>query len=314
MFVNLDLNEIELRRIDLNLLPVLHALARTHSVKGAAERLGLTAPAVSMALARLRALTGDPLFVRGRAGFEPTPRALELVDALEPCLVGVRDTLLGRRGFDPATAQNTFRFAAPDDLENYLVPAVAARLATEAQGVSLVLRPADFRSVPGQLDCGEADLALTATPQLDRRHRMSVAQPNEHFLALYDPAQLNIAGGGSLTLDQYLSVPHLLRSPDGELTGVLDRALAQVQRSRRVSVAVARFTIMPYLLRATPAVANLPATTARLMADEFGLATSPVPVTDPPTFNVSLVWHARNDADPALIWFRGVVTAVLASL
>ena len=228
MFVTSAINPVEFRRVDLNLLPVFFALMQARSVKLAAGALNLSAPAVSMALARLRAATDDPLFVRTRAGLEPTARALELADALEPCLHGVREALMGRRAFDPSTADRVIRFAAPDDLENYLLPPIVARLAREAPNVALVLRPADFRAAPGQLDRGESDLALTATPPaLEKRHRHEVLQPQERFLVLFDRAQLGLEADALLTKEVYLAAPHLLRSPDGELRGVLDRTLAR---------------------------------------------------------------------------------------
>lgn len=314
MFVNSELNPAELRRLDLNLLPVFFALMQARSVKLAAERLGLTAPAVSMALARLRRATDDMLFVRTRGGLEPTARASDLADTLAPCLHSLREALLGQRGFDPATTERVIRFATPDDLENYIVPPIVARLARDAPGVSLVLRPADFRAAPGQLDRGEADIALTATPALERRHRHEVLQANESFLVLFDPTQIKLRSRAPLTLDAYLAVPHLLRSPDGELSGLIDRNLSGMGLQRRVSVALSRFALMPYLLRSTPSVANVPATTARLMSAEFGLSAAPPPLATAPTFDVSLVWHARNDADPALVWFRQIVRDSMADL
>lgn len=141
-----------------------------------------------------------------------------------------------------------------------------------------------------------------------------MVQPAEGFLVLFDRRQLGLLGDASLSMERYLAAPHLLRSPDGELSGVLDRALAGLGQRRTVRVAVSRFTLMPYLLRATPAVANVPATTARLMAAEFKLSAVPLPLADPPRFDASLVWHTRNDADGALNWFREVVITALKEL
>ena len=310
--MNLDFNEAELRRVDLNLLPIFAALMRERSVKGAAGRLGLSSPAVSMALGRLRLMIDDPLLVRGRDGLEPTTRALRLADQIAPCLHAAREALLGRDRFVPALAEGVLRFASPDDLENYLVPQLVERLSREAPGLSLAVRPADYVVVPAMLDDGEVDLALTATPPgLNRRHRHKVVQTAECFLALFDPEFIDGWNGEALTLDQYLSVPHLLRSPAGDFNGVLDVALAAVGRTRRVSVSVARFTVMPYLLKCAAFIANVPATTARLFAKEYGLTVSPLPIDAQPRFDVSLVWHLRADADPALAWLRDVVTQEL---
>ena len=313
--MNLDLNEIELRRVDLNLLPVFCALMRSRSVKGAAERLRLGAPAVSMALSRLRATVGDPLFVRGRAGLEPTPRALALAHEIGPALDALRGGVLGQPAFNPATSERTFRFAAPDDLENYLVPRLVERLVNEAPGVSLVVRAADYKVVRQLLDSGEADVALTAPPAaIERRYRREVVQASETFLALYDEAQLKMAPGNCLTRDLYLATPHLLRSPSGELSGMIDQLLSAQGLQRCVSVSVARFTVAPYILKRIPSIINVPATTARLFAQEFNLAVCDLPLEITPTFDVCLIWPARADADKGLAWFRNLVREVLGSL
>ncbi len=174
IFMKHEFNEAELRKIDLNLLLVFSALMRERSVSRAAGRLFLGPSAVSMALTRLRQIVGDSLFVRAGAGMDPTPRALALWSELEPALGAIELAVRGHRVFDPARAESTIRFAAPDDLEFALVPRLLERLETEAPGIRLVVRPSDFHTLLGRLDAGDADVGLSATPMsgIERRHRI----------------------------------------------------------------------------------------------------------------------------------------------
>jgi LysR family transcriptional regulator, mexEF-oprN operon transcriptional activator len=312
--MNHEFREADLRRVDLNLLLVLAALVRERSVTRAAARLHLSAPAVSMALARLRAALGDRLFVRGREGMEPTPRALEVYAAVAPALQGVHDAVFRPPRFEPALAERTFRFASPDDLELVLLPRLLARVAAEAPRATLVVRPADFRNVPGMLDSGDAELALTATPPgLDRGHRHEPLH-RDGFAAVFDRGRLGLGEGEPLTPERYLEAPHVLLSPAGHTTGPVDARLAELGLGpRRVVAAVARFSTLPFVLRALPAVANMPSVAARHHAAAFGLDARPLPFATP-TFEVSLVWHARSDGDAGLAWLAGLVRRIVAGL
>jgi LysR family transcriptional regulator, mexEF-oprN operon transcriptional activator len=305
-------SEIELRRFDLNLLLVFSALMRERSVSRAASRLYLGPSAVSMALARLREVTGDPLFVRAGAGMEPTPRALQLWSELAPALTTVAEAVRGQGPFDPASASRTIRFAAPDDLEFMLLPRLLAVLAAEAPGITLVVRPADFRTLLGRLDDGDAELALSASPSsgIERRHRIQPLH-RETFSVLYDARQLGRTG--PLDLDTYLGVPHLLLSITGDLHGMIDQRLADLGRARRVMAALTHFPTMPFILRQCAALVNVPTTAAHHFALTYDLEISPPPLASP-GFEVSLAWHTRSDADPAHIWFRGLVARLVADL
>jgi len=307
-----DFNEIELRRFDLNLLLVFSALMRERSVSRAASRLYLGPSAVSMALARLRDVAGDPLFVRAGTGMEPTPRALQLWSELAPALTTVAEAVRGRGPFDPGSAERTIRFAAPDDLEFVLVPRLLAVLAAQAPGIRLVVRPSDFRTLLGRLDDGDAELALSATPTsgIERRHRIQPLH-GETFSVLYDPSQLGRTG--ALDLDAYLAVPHLLLSITGDLHGLMDQRLAEIGRTRRVMAAITHFPTMPFILKQCVALANVPTTAAHHFARAYGLEVSPPPLSSP-EFEVALAWHARTEADPAHKWYRELVARLVTDI
>ena len=307
-----EFNEIELRKLDLNLLLVFSALVRERSVRNAATRLYLGPSAVSMSLTRLRDQMGDRLFVKTRAGMEPTPRAQALWAQLEPALGSIEAAIRGVKGFDPATAERIIRFATPDDLEFVLVPRLMERLDREAPGIRLVLRPSDFRTLLARIDEGDADLALSATPTrgIERRHRVR-ALHRDRFVVLFDQAQVGLAA--PLDLDTYLSVPHLLLSIAGDLHGPMDERLEAIGRRRTVAAAFSHFPTMPFVLKTRRCLMNMPSVAAHYFAAHYGLAVCETPIPSP-QFEVSLIWHARTDTDAALVWFRHLVEKVLAEI
>ena len=310
--MNESFSEIELRKLDLNLLLVFSAVMRERTVSRAASRLYLGASAVSMALNRLREALADPLFVRAGSVMEPTPRAVALWADIQPALSSIESAVRGMRSFDPATAGMVIRFAAPDDLEFVLVPRLIARLAAVAPAVRLAVRPSDFRTLLDRLDVGDADLALSATPTsgLERRHHVRTLY-RESFATLYD--RRHVKTDGKLDIESFTTLPHVLVSIAGDLHGPIDELLAEHGRSRRAMAAVAHFPTIPFILRQMPCLANVPATAARHFARTYDLELSTLPFPSP-EFNVALIWHARTASDPAQSWFRDFVAETVASL
>lgn len=301
-------SETELRKHDLNALLVFTALMQERSVTKAAQRLFVGPPAVSMTLAKLRKLFGDPLFVRAGKTMEPTPRAEALFARIGPALGDIGDAIRDEGAFDPATTTRTLRFASPDDLEVVLVPALLEALSQAAPGLALIVRSADFRGVPGLLDRGEVDVALTATPRhLEKRHRHQVLY-QDAFAILFDPKQTPLPS--PLGLDDYLKVSQVLLSTRGDRHGPVDDALAALGRQREVLASVPRFSTIPFILKSRPCLVNMPRVAAGHYAELFQLETRALPF-DSPRFSVSLLWHLRADQDPAVLWFLQLVRSCL---
>jgi len=305
-------SEIELRKLDLNLLLVFSAVMRERSVSRAADRLYLGASAVSMALGRLRETFDDPLFVRVGPVMEPTARAMAFWQELAPALQDIDQAVRASKPFDPVTTNRVFRFGAPDDLEGVLVPRLIARLQLEAPRARLVVRHSDFRSLLSVLDADDADLMLSATPEsgIESRHRVDTLY-REQFRVLYDADQLGLTG--PLDLETYLSTPHVLLSLNGALDSGLDRQLAKDELSRDVQVAVTHFPTIPHILKSTAMVANVPGTAAIWFAREHGLQVH-LPPIEYASFEVSLVSHVRTTNDPAIDWFRELVSSEVTDL
>lgn len=184
-----------------------------------------------------------------------------------------------------------------------LLPRLAARLAAEAPYVDLIVRPADLHVVLGQLEAGEADLALTATPPHLGAHLRHEVVYTDGFAVRCDPGRLGLTAPPP-SLEAYLAIPHALVSPAGLQHGVIDDALAREGSSRRrVSVSVARFSTLPFLLKGARLLTNMPAVSAVHYARAFDLACLKLPIASP-TFGVALVWYARDAADPARLGQR----------
>jgi LysR family transcriptional regulator, mexEF-oprN operon transcriptional activator len=305
------INHAHLSRFDLNLLVAFDALLAEGSVTRAAERVGIGQSAMSHALGRLRRLLKDELFVRAPEGMKPTPRAVSLAEPIRITLSAIQEMLLQGQGFDPAEAERTFLLGMPDSIEVVLLPRLLAHLEAEAPKIRVRVRSIDRFEVLEQLDRDRLHLGiaglLTEGTIHHKRRRLYVT----NYLCLYDPARLSLAP--PLTVEDYLAVSHVLGSPRGDAHGVVDDALASLGLRRTIAVVTPHFAAVPFLLKGARLLSTVPERPARLFAEQFGLATSPVPVPLPDS-DVSMLWHASYDHDPAHRWLRGTVARLAAEL
>jgi LysR family transcriptional activator of mexEF-oprN operon len=304
-----NINEIDFRRLDLNLLLVFHALLHERSVTRAARRLFIGQPALSGALKRLRVALGDELFVRTSHGMTPTPRALELARVIEPLLLSLQQALHAKPAFDPAKAERVFRIGLSDALEVALMPQLMQRLAAEAPGVRLIARPADRANAPGMLDAAEIELAAGVFIECATWHRQR-ALFDWHFVCVYNPDLVKVRGK-RVTLKEYLRHPHLLTSFSADLSGLVDELLRAQGLARQVVFSSRNFATSPFIVRQMPAITTVPTFAAATWRDALGLAVSPLPF-DSPSYQVSLLWTAAHDGDLGLQWLISLMHAVFA--
>lgn len=281
-----------LASIDLNLVVALHALLEEQSVTGAARRVGLSQPAMSHALARLRSHFGDPLLVRSGRRMTPTPVALQLLERVRPA-VDVLEALL-----DPAAPPDlatTVRLVTDDWIGTTWLPAVLAKLRRAAPSIEVDVLA---RGRPGRkalLRQGRVDLALGA---------FSGAGMDLHRHPLFrEPWVCVRRVPGALTVDDWATLPHVVVSPTRGRRGDVDTALEAVGRSRRVPVAVPHFTTALAIVASSDLVLTTPASVASTHADALGLHVSAPPLTMPP-IEVSMLWHPRTAHDPTQRWLR----------
>jgi DNA-binding transcriptional LysR family regulator len=299
---------MNLSSVDLNLLVVLDALLALRSTTLAGRRLGLSQPATSHALARLRDLLGDPLLVRSGKGLVPTPFAERLAPRLRDALEALGQTLDASDGFDPRQARRLFRVGMSDYEGSLIVPSLAAYLQREAPQLDLFIKTSSMNSIAALLE-GELDLALMPVahgklpPQLRSEslvdERLVCLLRKDHPLA-----------GKRMTLDRFCALGHVLVAPVGsDRRGPVDDALAERGRSRRVAVTVPHASMAPLVVAQTDYVVTLAARFAQRAASELGLRRVEPPVVVP-NLRIGMVWHARHDADRAHQFLREAITSV----
>jgi LysR family transcriptional activator of mexEF-oprN operon len=294
-----------LNRIDLNLLTVFATLMEERSVTRAGQRLGLSQPATSGALNRLREAFRDPLFIRTGRAFEPTARALEIMERIGPALAAMQAALAPAIPFDPGTDARHFRIGCSDEAAIPLLPALTCVLRRDAPNCTLTVRHADYRSAPELLASGEVSMVVGYVeddlPANAKRRRLVEGR----FVVLRaDPATEPI------TLDAYCARSHALVTYRGDLSGIMDDTLARLGRSRRVVLGLTGFALLPLVLAGTDMLATVPDIVAETLAAHGGLRIDPTPFPAPAS-PVLLAWRGATDADPAERWLRNAIVESL---
>ncbi|MBL0794512.1 MULTISPECIES: LysR family transcriptional regulator [Pseudomonas] len=288
----------DLRRIDLNLLVILDALLTEQHVTRAAERLHLSQPAVSHALARLRDLLDDPLLVRAGSGLVPTARALELAAPLTETLAQVQ-SLLAPNTFDPTSARRTFRLAMSDYGAALILPGLIRTLRAEAPGIDLQISHASREGMVEGLLNGDIDLAAGVLPELPGELR-STPLFEERYVCLLD--RQSLPAGGVLDLPTYLSRPHVLLEMRGSGTPEIERTLTALRERRRVAISLPHWSVAPRFISGTDLILTV-ASRALNEVDDQSLIVLPPPFEIAPFTFVS-AWHKRRGGDQALNWLN----------
>jgi DNA-binding transcriptional LysR family regulator len=288
-----------LQDVDLNLLVALDALLQTGSVSGAAARVGLSTPAMSHALARLRKTLGDPVLVRAGQGMVPTPRAEALREPVRELLAGVQAVLRPEPGFDPTTADRELRVRASDYVLSTLGPALDQRVAAEAPGLRLRFSP-NVSEDPEHVREGVVDLAIGVFRDLPPECRIQTLF-EERLVCVVRQGHPTVRG--RLTLEQYAAAPHVQVAPRGRPGGYVDQVLAREGLHRRVARAVPFFLSAMQLCAQADYVLTVPERLARAWAEAFDLRVLEPPLPFAP-YAVVQLWHPRHEADAGHRWLR----------
>lgn len=294
-------------RYDLNLLPVFVVLMEERSVTRAAERLGITQPALSNALARLRVMLQDQLFIRERYGIQPTPIALELAPVIAEALAKLDDAVLGQQDFDPAKAERLLTIAPNGYVEFVLVPAIVARLRDVAPGIKLRLTP--YGSDLADTGVVSGTTALVLGRITDPPDNLVVQHLMDEGLACVVRAD-HPEVGDSLSREQFEAMKHVNVLPPGRLRVGLFQALDRQGLKREVAVSVTHFLAVPEMIAVTDYCATLPRLICRHLAHDRRLKILPSPV-DLGSFPVEMAWHVRYRHDPAHRWLRALIADVV---
>lgn len=293
-------------RYDLNLLPIFIALMEERNVTRAAERLGMTQPALSNALARLRIMLQDQLFVRERYGIQPTPIALELAPVIADALAMLDDAVLGQQDFDPATAERLFTIAPNGYVEYVLVPAIVARIEAIAPGVRLRLTPYGSDLTETGVVSGTTAMALGRI--VDPPDNLVVQHLMDEGLECVVRADHPLVGD-HITREQFEQLRHVNVVPPGRLRVGLFQALARQELKRDVALSVTNFFAVAEMVAVTDYCATLPRLICRRLMHDPRLKVLPAPV-DLGTFPVQMAWHVRYRHDPAHRWLRSLIAEI----
>jgi DNA-binding transcriptional LysR family regulator len=288
-------------RPDLNLLVNLDVLLAEGSVARAARRLRLSPSAMSRALARLRATTGDPLLVRAGRGLVPTPRALELRGRVGPLVQDVETVLRPAATLDLARLERTFTLRTSEGFVENFAPALIARVGRQAPGVRLrFMQKPDKDSAPlrdGLVDLETGVVGETMGPEVRAQ-----ALFRDRFVGVVRKG--HPLGKGRITPARYAAGRHIFVSRRGLDRGPIDDALARLGLQREIVTIVGGFATALALARTSDLIASVPERHTGIL--RAGMFSFRLPVAMP-EITVSLLWHPRLDADPAHRWLRGCV-------
>jgi DNA-binding transcriptional LysR family regulator len=295
------MREVNLAGLDLNLLPPLEALLRRRNVTHAAAEVGLSQPAMSRALARLREIFGDPLLVRLGGGLAPTP----LAETLAPRAAAALEELKGlfrAEDFDPSTLQRAIRLAAADAPAILLAPRLMARLQAEAPGVDLRFEPIG-RDILARMEQGRVDLcfATAATPLPPGAFSEPLASDR---LALV-MRRGHPAANRPWSVEDYATYPHATVSFFGDGVSEIDARLAAAGVERRIALTTPYFMATIEAVAGSDLVTTISAAFARHFADALDLILSEPPFPD--ALELTAVGTRLRAADPAMQWFRRVL-------
>lgn len=294
--------------MNLNLLLAFEAMLEERSVSRAAARIGLSQPAMSNALGRLRGVFGDPLFTRAARGMTATARALELAGPIRAGLAQLRSALTERPRFDPAATTRSFRLAMTDYAEFRLLGPLLRRIHRRAPDLQILVRRLERIFIPpeAELRAGVFDLAIGFFPE------ENALEPGTYSRDLFVEENACIARKGHplmrrrLTLRQFAAASHAAVIYRVESRGLIDNILAGHGLRRRLQVATPHFLSVPHLVAGSDLIAVVPEALAAHFRKTLSLEVRKVPLRLPP-FHMRLLWHEHAAADPGHAWLRAEI-------
>jgi DNA-binding transcriptional LysR family regulator len=304
----IDINDAKLRQLDFSLLLIFQEVYRHRRSTAAAERLGLSQPAVSHALGRLRQILGDRLFVRHPSGLQPTPRAIELAPRVDAILGLAGEALHGPAKFDPLASRRLFRVSANDFVGTLLTEPLISLFARDAPSAGLAL---SFAGGPGlafkKLRANDLDVAIGRFPHVPEDCRTArLFEETYLVVARSDHPQLQ----QGLDLDTYLALGHVIVSFAGDLVGTIDEYLARNGVSRRVVASSPMFLAGFATAAKSDLLVTAPKRLVQRYATNFGLQVFELPFT-PEAFFMDLVRSQYSISDPAIDWLVENIVGLL---
>jgi DNA-binding transcriptional LysR family regulator len=294
---------LRLQDIDLNLLVVFQLMYQERKTGLVAEQLGLTQPAVSNALARLRKTLNDELFERTARGMRPTPFADSIAESISYALSTLEDGLNHQERFDPASSDRTFCLSMTDLGEMYVLPRLMAHLAEHAPNISLSTVRNSGNSLKEDMETGGVDLAFGLLPQLEAGFYQRRVFEQQYVCLMRQGHPLSRQ---PLTLERFSQAKHIVIEAQGTGHGRVEKQLTKSGIARIIQLRLPNFMSAPYIVSETDLVATVTEKLALQTCKSLNLVMRPHPIKIPPA-QINLFWHRRYHQDTGNIWLRNLM-------
>lgn len=294
---------VKLSEIDVNLLVVFDLLYQEQNTQRVALRLGITQPAVSHALKRLRTLLNDELFERTSRGLMPTPLASNLHPPIAEALTQLQETLNRPDDFKPEVSERTFNIAMTDIGEIVFLPRLLKRLAVEAPGISLSTVRSQNEDLKREMEDGSIDLAIGLIPQLGAGFYQQRLFMQRYVCLMRHDHPLS---RDEFEFDDFMAAKHAVVVAKGTGHGIVEEQLARVGIDRPVRLSLPHFTAVPYIVSESDLVVTVTDKLAEATQNRFGLKMCELPVSLP-EIPINIFWHRRFHQDPGTRWLRSLI-------
>lgn len=294
---------MELHELDLNLLVVFNQLLVERRVSKVADNLGVSQPAVSNSLAKLRKLLGDELFLRTPKGMEPTPYADQLAESVSYALSMIHSGVNQRTSFEPSSAKRSFTIGMTDIGEIYFLPALIERLRRDAPGVTLSTVRNTTVNVRDELEAGKVDIAIGLLPHLKAGFFQRRLFMQSYVCLMRRGHRLDKK---KISLAEFCAAEHLVVVSAGTGHGKVDELLQRSGIERTVRLNVPHYVSVGHILQGSDLIATVPERLADRLLGPFGLAKVPHPAKLP-DIAINVFWHAKYHRSPDNRWLRGVL-------
>ncbi|HCR98342.1 MAG: LysR family transcriptional regulator [Halomonas sp.] len=294
---------VKLTDIDLNLLVVFDLLYQEQNTQRVALRLGITQPAVSHALKRLRLLLQDELFERTSQGLQPTPRASQLHPGIADALARVNDTLNINEVFNPAVSERTFNINMTDIGEIVFLPRLLEHLSKAAPGVSLTTVRSRNSDLKQEMEAGQIDLSVGLIPQLGAGFYQQRLFGQRYVCLMRQGHPL---ATGEFDVERFRTASHAVVMAQGTGHGIVEEQLARAKITHPVRLTLPHFAAIPYIISNSDLIVTVTDKLAEATCERFGLTIREHPLAFP-EIPINLFWHRRFHQDPGSRWLRGLM-------
>ena len=295
---------LEAKDIDLNLLVIFQHVFQERQISAVARQLGLSQPAVSNALARLRRAVGDELFVRTATGMQPTPRAQELADSVTVALRHITFALNPKEDFDASTSQRQFTIAMTDVGEVYFMPLLAATLHACAPHLCLTTVRASSIDLKTEMESGRVDLAIGAFDDLSEAwYQRRLFKQN--YVCMF--RQTHPLADKQIEMKEFVAAQHLIVASQEQPYLKINQSLEKAGISASAHFKVPHFVAVPYIVSSSDLLVTVPQKLAERAAVPFGLKYVKPPLRLP-SLQTNIFWHRRYHQDAGNLWLRHFIS------